>query len=339
VDGVQLLDVVWTGSRFVTVGTGLDDLGAILDSADGLSWHLRAPVPGMFADHLAVGPLGLVATGMVDDLDAWTSPDGLTWTVRKSAFAVSGAGSDDIAVSDVVATDHGWLAVGREDVQCTIDCGNEPVRALVWTSDDGSSWQRVPNQASFGRAAMTGVTRGGPGYVAVGLATGRGVVWTSTDGEAWSRVADEPVFHAPSGFAQTTGAQMTGVAAAGGTIVAVGDVFTQDVGGTALAWWSTDGRLWSRGKGQRFLGGQLFSVAAVPGGFLAVGPSGAPSCVSGMWSSPDGRAWLCISGNPGLVGFGPYAAAASPDLVVVVGLQDTGEDTAPIGAIWVSRAG
>jgi hypothetical protein len=76
-----------------------------------------------------------------------------------------------------------------------------------------------------------------------------------------------------------------------------------------------------------------------PGGFLAAGPSGAPSCVSGMWSSPDGRAWLCISGNPGLVGFGPYAAAASPDLVVVVGLQDTREDTAPIGAIWVSAAG
>ena len=320
----QFSDVAWTGLRFVALG-----FDSVLHSRDGLTWHRQA---GDGGDHLAAGPLVLVATGWTNDLKARFSADGLTWTVRAGAFAISGAGSDDITVTAVVATDAGWLAVGRADPGgCSIDCGTQPLRAIVWTSADGLHWTRVGDQTSFAHAAMTGVTRGGPGFVAVGHAGNHGVVWTSTDGQAWSRVPDAAVFHTPSGIDPSYPAVMTDVTAAGGTIVAIGNVYTQNGGGTALAWWSTDGRTWSRAIGHRFLDGQTNSVAAIPGAFRVAG--GGVQCNPGLgWSSGDGREWRCVT-DPAFVGFTPYAIAASPNLMVVVGFGIPGDDTA--GAIWV----
>lgn len=336
----QPLAVVWTGRRFVATSIGADNGGDVLDSVDGITWHRGArPVGTSTIGLLAVGPRGIVALGTSETAsDAGTaalaSPDGLTWTSRDNAFPVFGLGTDTVQVTDVVATGTGWLAVGREDPECQFDCNLAPVRALVWTSGDGLHWTRVANQTSFGHAAMTSVTLGGPGFVAVGQAGNHAAVWTSTDGKAWSRVPDATLFHAPSGTDQTFGAWMTDVAAADGTIVAVGMVGTQGDVGSALAWWSTDGRHWSRATGKRFLYGQLFSVGVVPGGFLAVGPSGSDSCLGGMWASADGRAWACIASKPAFTNFGPYTVAASPDLVVVVGLGAEGSNGA-IGVIWI----
>jgi hypothetical protein len=320
----QLLDVAWTGVRFVALG-----FDSVLHSRDGLTWHRQA---GYGGDNLAAGPLGLVATGRTNDLKARFSVDGLTWTVRSNAFAFVGAGSDDITVTAVVGTDAGWLAVGRQDPGgCSVNCGTQPLRAIVWTSADGLHWTRVGDQASFAHAAMTSVTRGGPGYIAVGHIGNHGAVWTSTDGQTWSRVPDATVFHTPAGIDQSYPAVMTDVAAAGGTIVAVGNVYSQDVGGTALAWWSTDGRTWSRAIGHRFLDGQTNSVAAIPGGFRVAG--GGVHCNPGLgWSSSDGREWRCVT-DPAFVGFAPYAIAASPNLMVVVGFGGPGDETG--GAIWV----
>jgi hypothetical protein len=339
VQGVQFQNVVWTGTRFVATGVALDAAGVFLDSTDGLTWH-RQPPPGSnaYPANLAAGPRGIVAVGTVDDLTAsWSSPGGLTSTARADAFRVPGIGTDTVRVTSVVDTDDGWLAVGRRDPACNLNCGTAPVRAIAWTSTDGLHWTRVPDQSSMSRAAMTGVARLGSGFVAVGLAASRAAVWTSTNGSTWTRVPAIALFRPRSGSGSMTSTEMTGVAVDHGVVVAVGMDVTPGGGDHAVrAWWSTDGRTWAEATGDRFKDGQAFSVASTPAGFLATGPSGEPSCRGGIWSSTDGRAWRCVASDPPFEGFSPYAAAGSSSFEIAVGLNSNAPDTgagAP-GAVW-----
>jgi len=336
VQGVQFEHVIWTGTRFVATGVALDAAGVFLDSMDGLTWH-RQPSSrsNAYPASVAAGPRGVVAVGTIGDRAAsWSSPDGVTWTARADAFRVPG-GTDTVEITSVVATDDGWLAVGRRDPACNFNCGIAPVRALAWTSTDGLHWTRVPDQSSLSRAAMTGVARLGSGFVAVGLAANRAAVWTSTGGTSWARVPADPLFRPRPGSGPGSTAEMTGVAVGHGVAVAVG----MDVGGenrSVRAWWSTDGRTWAQATGDRFADGQAFGVASTPAGFLATGPSGEPSCRGGIWASTDGRAWRCVASDPPFEGFSPYAAAASSSLEVAVGLNSNAPDSgagAP-GAVW-----
>lgn len=340
VHGVQFQDVVWTGTRFVAVGSGLDDNGAFLDSSDGITWTRQ---PGSTADglpmHLATGTGGVVAVGTFKGIPAaWWSPDGLTWTLREGAFPTPALGIDRVEVTSVAATDHGWLAVGRRDPECQLNCGLEPFRAMAWTSADGLKWKQVPDQASFGKAGMTGVARLGSGFVAVGLAKGRAVVWTSPNGSTWTRVADNAMFHPRSSLGAGAYIQVSGVAVGHDVAVALG----MDGGGpggddtSVRAWWSADGRTWAKATGEGFVTGQVFSVVATPEGFLATGPSGEDSCRGGIWGSADGRAWRCVAADPAFEGFGPYAAATNGSIEVAVGLGPNPGD-APEGnpgAAW-----
>jgi hypothetical protein len=336
---VQFRDVVWTGKRFVAVATGHEDSGAFLDSTDGLTWHLQPNPTKGFPSDVAVGPHGLVAIGTIGDrLASWASADGLTWTSHAGGFPVPTTGPDVISVTSVVATDDGWLAVGRRDGICSLNCGIAPVSAIVWTSTDGLRWTRVPDQAAFSKAAITSVTRLGSTFVAVGLAVRRAVVWTSTNGTTWTRVPDAPLFH-PRSSTPGSWIQMTGVTAGNGIVVAIGmdaASLCQDACGRSVrAWWSTDGKTWTKGTGDSFAEGQAFSVNATPSGFIATGPSGSDSCNGGIWTSPDGRAWSCVASDAGFDGFAPYAAAGSPSVEVVVGLGNgEGASDGEPGAAW-----
>lgn len=96
---------------------------------------------------------------------------------------------------------------------------------------------------------------------------------------------------------------------------------------------------WVEAVGDHFAEGQLFAVAATPRGFLATGPSGAPSCRGGTWSSTDGRTWTCTASAPAYEGMAPYAAAASSTVEIVVGLDSAVEvhpDGLPGGVWWRS---
>jgi hypothetical protein len=337
VSRVQFLDVVWTGARFVAAGGGLDGIASFVDSTDGVAWH-RQPASG--ADwapaHLASRPGGVVAVGSIGEHPAsWFSSDGLSWTARPDAFPTPALGTDWVEVTDVVATDAGWLAVGREDPSCQLDCLIEPKRALAWTSGDGSHWTRVSAQKPFEGGGITAVTRGTDGFVAVGIAGRHAAIWTSPDGVAWSRVPDDRMF----GDVATTdpaAVTATGVATHDGIVVAVGMTYDGDPP-MVFAWWSADGRAWTKGAVDVAAGGQVFSAAPAPDGFLAVGPSGGQSCLGGIWASIDGRSWRCDASAPGFEGFGPYAAAASDTVEVAVGLGSGSVEESPDGepgAVW-----
>ena len=341
VSGVQFQLVVWTGTRFVATGTALDAGGVFLDSPDGLTWHRQATnIPSPWATALAAGPLGVVAVASTDDgATAWASGDGLTWTHRKDAFPapkrIAGtSGPRSIQVTGIVATEDGWLAVGREDPDCQFDCGGAPIRAVVWKSPDGLAWTLASDQKSLRGGGMNAVARFNGGFVAVGLRASRAAVWTSPDGAAWSLVADAPLFHSQHGV--DFGISMGGVAADHGVVVAIGMDGPGSEVASVRAWWSADGTTWHKATGQKFKSGQVFSVTSTPLGFLATGPSGDTSCRGGIWQSADGRAWSCVAADRKFEGFGPYAAAASSSLIVAVGLDGSGPDSDQglPGAVW-----
>jgi hypothetical protein len=185
---------------------------------------------------------------------------------------------------------------------------------------------------------MNAVAAGSPGFVAAGTGSGRAVLWTSTDGSTWSRVPDAPMFGARPGSGP--GASISGVGVAGrpGLTVVMGWAYGVGPGGepAVIAWWSPDGRTWTKAAVERGGGGQVFSVAATAARFLATGPSGEPSCRGGIWSSVDGATWTCEASAPAFEGFGPYAAAGSPTTEVAVGLTSADGDSPDglPGAAW-----
>ncbi|MEE8492106.1 MAG: hypothetical protein V3S60_10715 [Acidimicrobiia bacterium] len=169
---------------------------------------------------VSAGGPGLVAVGWDwPHAAVWTSVDGITWARVPHDEAMQSAscsppsgscfdGAVGLFMRSVTVGGPGLVAVG-------FDGHPDAENAVVWTSDDGVTWSRVPHdEAIFGGpeiVQMNGVTAGGPGLVAVGGAT----VWTSVDGINWSRIPhNEAVFGGE--------VEMRSVTAGGPGLVAVG---------------------------------------------------------------------------------------------------------------------
>lgn len=345
--GVQLNGVTWTGTQFLADGILANNDPGLLASTDGQTWTVvPSPSKTYVIQGLGVSPSGLVAVGggisrvMTGGVArAWVSKDGSTWVAAPISAALRPSAGTSVVMNAITWTGSGWLAVGAETTPCNIDCNSSSaIRAVVWKSPDGLTWTRQPDSASLAHAQMNAIVRNGSGYVAVGAAPNRAtttspehaVAWTSPDGRTWSRGPDSVLFHAPAGTTQTFGVGMLSLATDGSRLVAVGTVGSQDVGGSAVAWWSSDGRTWHRGTGAAFLNGQLFNVAAVAGGFLATGPNGPDNCRGGIFSSTDGGVWTCIATDAGFGDYVAYAAAASPQVEVVVGFSSLGSGPQPV---------
>jgi len=225
------------GPGFVAVGSG--EVGAaVWTSSDGITWtrvpHDDAVFGNSGMSAVTAGGPGLVAVG---DDHVWTSPDGITWTRVADVGEEFNAGA-------VITGGPGLVMVGT-----TFSADSEgeegSLDAIVWTSQDGITWSRVPyDEAIFGDAEMWGVTAGDSGLVAVGRGGFSGddldaVVWTSPDGITWSRVAnDEAIFGGEGEQA------MSSVTADGRGLVAVG--WDEASGDNAAVWTSPNGITWSR---------------------------------------------------------------------------------------------
>jgi hypothetical protein len=220
----------------------------------------------------------------------------------------------------------------------------------IWTSTDGESWKRVPDDPMFEagpyttgrRGELTDVVATPDGFVAVGRSRQAGVrraaVLWSNDGLRWTRAED-----AQSLLYGT----MEAITATPDGYVAVGN-YLVDADASAAAWRSADGLTWRRtsDQGATFVvgGDGTFSDGRVHGGMIdvvwagdgvvAIGSACAPTggvCEGITWTSSDGRAWTRerreIRGTP-------YALLASGGVLVAAGDDGAGH---PIS--WVSDDG
>ncbi len=352
--GVQsMVDVTAGGPGLVAVGAeGSDEAGdaAVWTSVDGITW-LRVPdeagVLGGPGDQtmwgVTAGGPGLVAVGRVGadlnsdgDAAVWTSVDGITWLRVPDEAGVLGGPGDQVMFS-VVAGGPGLVAVGIDRLEAEMD-------AAVWTSVDGITWLRAPDEAGVlggtGTQVLWDVVAGGPGLVAVGWGNPGSdvdaVVWTSADGISWLRASDE------AGVLGGPGSQvLRGVVAGGPGLVAVG---AEDSGSNndAAVWTSVDGISWLRAEdGGELFGGvgnqELWQVTTATAGLVAVGrDNSSGDNDAAVWTSVDGVSWSRVQDDEMVFG-GPGrqvmngVVAGGPGVVAV---GNDGEDEAD-GVIWV----
>ena len=112
---------------------------------------------------VTTGGPGLVAVGAdywpsnLSETPVWTSPDGIIWTRVPNDEEVFGGGA---WITSVTAGGPGLIAVGGMN-------GLGTDEEAVWTSVDGITWSRVPDDdALFGSRVFRVIDR--PGFVAVG---------------------------------------------------------------------------------------------------------------------------------------------------------------------------
>jgi hypothetical protein len=150
----------------------------------------------------------------------WTSADGVTWSRVPHDEEVFG-GEEHATMTGVTAHGTGMVAIG--EVQ------TDGIRgAAVWTSTDGITWSRLPNdKALFPDASMVDVTAVGSLLVAVGESGSAVAVWTSVDGIEWSRVVHDE--------ANSSRSSLWGVTATDAGLVAVG--WDQSSGDSVAAVW------------------------------------------------------------------------------------------------------
>jgi len=193
--------VVASGRTIVAMGSqtsdGLVRQQFFVSSDGGKTWRLAplhaadgGQVPlGHQAALLAGGPGGWLAIG---PQAIWTSANGTSWTLASTQGVSPQLPGDSVWV--ITKTAGGYLAAGK---------GNAPgggTQAVIWTSRDGLTWQRMT-------APSLGLTGAGEAVQSISYATYRGAdtliagavtaggatysgEWLSTDGgSAWTRVS------------------------------------------------------------------------------------------------------------------------------------------------------
>ncbi len=227
--GAWINSVTVGGPGLVAVGGSdgwfTDGDAAVWTSVDGITWSRVPHDESVFGGEdsqvmhdVTVGGPGVVAVGRDGGIGpwdnnpetnaaVWTSVDGITWSRVPHDEAVFGTGGNP-SMLGVTVGGPGLVAVGA-------DLGPPALAETpVWTSVDGITWTRVPDDETV-HGIMTGVTARGSGLVAVGEA---GRVWTSVDGITWSRVPENDAFFGRDWIFRVTvgGPGLVGVGREGG---------------------------------------------------------------------------------------------------------------------------
>lgn len=157
--GEALLDVIWTGNRYVAVGSE----GAILTSPDGLLWSKQQS--GTSEDLYGITYSGDRFVVVGANTTILTSVDGATW---------------ETIPTNLISPHMGLLAVTYGN-NLYIAVGGDPDGGVVLTSSDGVIWKK---QQSNVAVALWDVALTSGGFIAVG---DEGVVITSDNGHDWTR--------------------------------------------------------------------------------------------------------------------------------------------------------
>jgi hypothetical protein len=283
----------------------------------------------MMADVIGVPGHGFVSVGYAYPgwhPVAWTSPDGVHWSIR-----VVGTTEFTFPVALAVGPDGTIVAVGRS--------GSKPV---AWTSSDaGVSWsEHAVSILGDGTVAerMTTVIATADGFVAGGsvgpeLAERHARFWRSSDGATWRPSPDDA-----TAFAN---AEVRAIASLGDDLIAIGVVGSAQGVTGSVAWTSRDGGTWTRIDDPALSSGKAVAIGAAPwGGLVAVG-SDVDRRGAIAWSSTDGRVWTKAPDEESRRGGNGYAwmtdVVPVGDLLVAIG--DYQDLQRPTALSWVSRDG
>jgi len=233
-------------------------------------------------------------------------------------------------------------AAAASDATRTVIVGSNHDGATAWASSGpGGSWTQAPKQQSllvpYVAGAMTSVASFSGGFVAGGYRDDPlhdkafGAVWRSTDGLVWQLDDAGTLFD---------GGRVLGVAARGGTIVAVGTSGDPNYGPVG-AWRWTQATGWQRGTVGPNPSGAMRAVIATAQGFVAVGLNGQDTGAA-AWTSSDGLTWTAVADQPGFhyftlaVRIQSVTATADGSLVAGGWRSDPGKGSA---VTWTSSDG
>lgn len=178
----------------------------------------------------------------------WTAPPASEVPDAKSPFRLVDGIGDRHAVSSVTAGGPGYVAVGW---RWSVDEGR------VWTSVDGRTWVRQPNDITNGYleeiVEFNGVLYAFGHESGAFTGVGPGTVWRSSDGVSWTQTAS----------ISQAGAHWRDVLATDDGLIAfeTGDGFGE-------VWLSSDGTSWRRPKGLsdgRYFGAALGQTVVAAG--------------------------------------------------------------------------
>ncbi len=309
------------GKTIVTTGSQVSD-GIVrqqfFTSADGgASWRLAPvrtpgggqPPLGYQATRLAGGPSGWVAIGTAAPEAIWTSRNGLSWTLAATHGIAPQLPGDQVFV--LTSTADGFLAAG----QAAAPEGKK--QAVIWTSRDGVTWQRMA-AAQLGLAApgqsvqsISWAASAGEDTVISGtLANGRWGTWLSSDGgSTWTPVT------VPAGHgAEDT---ISGLASYGSGLIAV----RPGTAGDGIAYFSPNGRRWQYAATVGAAGGLRDIVVKGSGyGFAVTGTDAAGNDVA-YTSTGTGSTWLPTGSLGPAASYAsvPAATAGTGDTVIAAG--------------------
>jgi hypothetical protein len=217
------------------------------------------------------------------------------------------------------------IAVGQQ-----IAVGSADGYPAVWRKASGGSWALVTSLAQVsgvsGLEALTGVTDGSSGWLAVG-APGP-VVMTSADGSTWQ---------SPTGPGSITAdlAGVSAVAAAAGPhgYIIVGKLVAPGGSCVADVWWSPNLTSWTRAHDVNEATGssQVLAVAADARGFVSAGShNGKPA----VWITSDGTSWTTV--------VLPVPAGASSAVLQQIAISGNrvaalGQATTPAGSVPIAE--
>ena len=314
--------IVAAGNTMVTTGAQTTSSSIrqqfFVSSNAGGSWQLAPvhlpgggqPPLGYPAIRIAGGAHGWMAEGP----DAiWTSPNGLSWTLAATHGITPQQPGDSVEV--VTNTADGFVAAGQET--------NGGQQAVVWTSRNGLTWQRMT-------ASQLHLLASGAAAQNIPFATSRGEdtvisdggtgVWLSTDGgSAWTPVT-VPVDH---------GAQdsISGVSFDDSGLIAVRPGFTTSDAPDGVAYFSPNGLTWQYAGTIDAVGGWTpKSVKGSNYGFVVTGMTTAGKIVA-YTSTGVGTTWRPTGVLGDTSGESVPTATVGPDSNVVAVGSTNGSKT------------
>lgn len=308
-----------------------------------------------------VAAVGFDYSGGDSDAAVWISPDGANWTRAPHDETVFG-GDGDQGMTAVTAWNNGLVAVGSnasfggelEDIWVHskgLNLGSLELlpgdsAAAVWTSADGSIWDRVAHdEAVFGGngyQTMAWITAWSGGLAAVGTSGTDAAVWVSADGVSWERIPNNDEALGGPGMQI-----MTSAAAWGEGLIAVGAEMS-DTTAHAAVWMSRDGVSWTRvphdattfGNAGALIG--MTSVAVRDNGPIAVGWTVDDYyMLPTIWTSLDGTAWVQLAHDAAVIGSDEVrfvmSITAWSEGLAVVGWEDLSAEMNVV--VWISADG